>query len=491
LTGKLKQLARHSVIYGIGSSLGVAGSFLLIPLYTHALMPSEYGALELLYRTAEILTLVMLMGVRQAYLRYHFERKDDELWQRQVLGTTVAFVLLSSAVITAMVFPFSGYARSVLFKGSISQTPIILLLAWIPLEMIVNIGLAHLQVRMQSLLFVMVNLVRLVVFLGLNVILVYVMQKGVTGVLLAQVIVTGLIALAMMVHFVRWTRLAMSVQLMKDLVRFGLPYLPASFFMYIIANSDRYFLGTSVSLESLGIYALAMKIGMVGTMLLVDPFLKVWSPFLYSHYDKPDGPELLGRVVTLFTLASVAFGLGVSVFTPIVLPWISNPEYLSASQLVPIICLATAIYSLTHLADAGILIAKQTRYKPLIFGITAAVALLVNIILIPWLGAIGAAMASVLTYTALLAVNMVISSRFYRFPVEKRRIALIFASGVVTYLVSLFVLKKLGEDSWAMAGSVVALGIFPLLLWFAGFFTERERLVIQKLFRPRQAGQAA
>jgi O-antigen/teichoic acid export membrane protein len=487
MSGKLAQLARHSMIYGIGSSLGVAGSFLLIPLYTHALIPSEYGALELLYRTSDILTLVMLMGVRQAYLRFHFDRADDAQWQRQVLGTTVAFVLLSSAFITALVFPFTGLAEDTLFRKAISSTPILLLLAWIPLEMIVNIGLAHLQVRMQSMLFVTVNLVRLVVFLVLNVVLVYVLKKGVTGVLLAQVIVTGAIALAMMVYFIRWTRLALSLSLMKDLIRFGLPYLPASFFMYIIANSDRYFLGAAVSLESLGIYALAVKIGMVGTMLLVDPFLKVWSPFLYSHYDKPDGPELLGRVVTLFMLASVAFGLLVSVFTPIVLPWISGPEYLAASNLVPIVCLATVVYSLTHLADAGILIAKKTRYKPFIFGVAAGAALLANATLIPLLGALGAAVASVLTYSCLLAVNMVISGRFYRFPVEVQRITLILAAGVITYLLSLALLRKLGGDAWAMTASVAALGLFPALLWLTGFFTDGERAVIQRLLRPRQA----
>lgn len=487
MSGKLRQLARHSVIYGIGSSLGVAGSFLLIPLYTHALVPSEYGALELLYRTADILTLVMLMGVRQAYLRYHFDRADDIQWQRQVLGTTVAFVLLSSAFITLLVFPFTGLAKDTLFSNTISSTPILLLLAWIPLEMIVNIGLAHLQVNMRSTLFVMVNLTRLAVFLVLNVVLVYMLKKGVTGVLLAQVIVTGAIALPMMVYFMRWTRFAMSLVLMKDLIRFGLPYLPASFFMYIIANSDRYFLGATVSLESLGIYALAVKIGMVGTMLLVDPFLKVWSPFLYSHHDKPEGPALLGRVVTLFTLVSMALGLLVSVFTPIVLPWISGPEYLGASDLVPIVCLATAIYSLTHLADAGILIAKKTRYKPFIFGVTAVAALLANAALIPTLGAVGAAAASVLTYAVLLGVNVAISGRFYRFPVEVRRIALILAAGVVTYLLSLAALRHLGGDAWAMAVSVAALGLFPLTLWFTGFFTDGERMVIQKLLRPRQA----
>ena len=59
---KLLKLAGHSFVYGVGNALGAVGGFILIPLYTHVLSTGEYGVLELLNRTADILMLFMLMG---------------------------------------------------------------------------------------------------------------------------------------------------------------------------------------------------------------------------------------------------------------------------------------------------------------------------------------------------------------------------------------------------------------------------------------------
>lgn len=483
MKSQVTKLARHSVIYGIGSSLGMAGSFLLIPLYTHMLSPAEYGVMELLYRAAEILMLVMMMGVRQAYLRFYFDGKQDEEWQKTVTGTTILFVGLSSLVVILVAYPFTGMVHAAFLHPIITELPLLLVLAWLPVEMLVNIGLAYFQATMRSGIFVSINLLRLALFLGLSILFVYFYRLGVTGVMAAQVLVTTLIAAALLVFFIHWTKLKLSFPLMKEMVWFGLPYLPASFFMYIIANSDRYFLGINSSLEALGVYALAAKIGMVGTMLLMDPFLKVWSPFIFENYKKPDGPEMIGRVVTLFTLASVGFALLISVFTPLILPWISDTQFHSAFLLVPIICLAAIIYSLSGLADAGILIAKKTKYKPAIFGSAAAVALLANAVLIPYLDALGAAIASVLSFTALFLVNLAVSNRFYRIGIEMRRIGFLLLAGIATYLLSYFVLKHTVGGVAAQAGSVLALACFPLLLWASGFFLVGERAAIRQLLR--------
>ena len=68
----LKKLGRHSMIYGIGSALSMAAGFLLIPLYTNVLTAGEYGILELLNRTSDVIILVIFMGVRQGIYKILF-----------------------------------------------------------------------------------------------------------------------------------------------------------------------------------------------------------------------------------------------------------------------------------------------------------------------------------------------------------------------------------------------------------------------------------
>lgn len=479
----LPKLARHSLVYGIGSAIGVAGSLLLIPLYTHALSTAEYGALELLYRTCEILMIVMFMGVRQAYIRFYFEKRGDDEWHSTVTGTTVIFVLLSCAAILLLFLPFRGLVLDGLLKGSVSDLVFLLVLAWIPFEMLVNVGLTFLQIRMRSIAYVVTNLLRLVLFVGINLWLVYVLHYGITGVFLAQVGVTGGIAAAFLAYLVVGRHLRFSLPLIKEMVKYGLPYLPASLFMYVVINSDRYFLGIYGTLDDVGIYSLAARVGMIGIMFLADPFLKVWSPFLFENHQKPDGPATLSRVFTLFTLVSVTTALGVSVLAPVLLPLITGDDFHVAYGLVPVICLAAVFYSMSHLVDAGILISKKTHYKPMIFGIAAAVALAANVTLTRSFGTWGAAAALVLALFTLLVVNHRIANRFYRLPVELRRLLLIFAAAGVTYLLSLYLLKRNDGSLLGEVVSVLAMACFPLLLWVAGFFTHGERELLHRLFR--------
>ena len=70
---KLLKLGRHSFVYGVGNAIGIAGGFVLIPLYTHVLTTGEYGTLEMINRTADILMLIMFMGIRQAFIRFYFD----------------------------------------------------------------------------------------------------------------------------------------------------------------------------------------------------------------------------------------------------------------------------------------------------------------------------------------------------------------------------------------------------------------------------------
>ena len=66
-------LAKHTLIYGVGSVMVAAGGILLIPVYTHVLSAAEYGTLEILNRIADILIVVMFLGMRQSFIRIYFD----------------------------------------------------------------------------------------------------------------------------------------------------------------------------------------------------------------------------------------------------------------------------------------------------------------------------------------------------------------------------------------------------------------------------------
>jgi O-antigen/teichoic acid export membrane protein len=479
---QLAKLVRHTTVYGLGSALTAIGGFLLIPLYTHVLTTAEYGTLELLNRIADILILVMFMGVRQAYIRFYFDDKD-EIWRNSVTTTVVAFALVSSIAIGAIFYPFRSFVLEHVFKNQISDVFLILVLSWVPVEMLIAIGLSHLQINMRSVPYVTINFLRLLLFVLLNVMLLYFYRTGVIGVLIAQIVAASVVAVSFLVYFLRWARGTIRISLLKSLLAFGLPYLPATVFMYMINNADRYFLSVYSSLEAVGIYALASKFGMLGLTLIMDPFNKVWAPFLFENYSTPKGPKLIGKVFMLYTLVSVFVALGIAVLSPVVIPLVSDEAFHSAYRVVPLICLASVFYGMACLADAGILIAKKTHYKPVIFGLASVVTVVGNFVLVPAFGVLGAAIASAVGFGALFIINLLFSNRFYRIPLEVGKFLLIFAAASCTYLLSIYAID-LGEGfAYKSLLALVALTMFPILLWTLGILSDDDKNSIKQLFQ--------
>ena len=478
---KLLKLGRHSFVYGVGSALGLAGGFILIPLYTNVLSTEEYGVLELITRTADILMLVMFMGVRQAFMRFYFDH-DDPDWHKTVVGTTLALILTSSITICLLFYPFRGLVAHWLFKASTLQTLFVFMIIWLPLELLASIGMTSLQIQMKSVRYVTINFIKFILVITSNILLVYIYRKGIVGILITNIWVAGLIGLSFLVLLIKWSKFKISFDLGKRLLKFGAPYLPTAVFLFIICNSDRYFLSMFSSLHAVGIYALGYKIGMFGIAIVMDAFGKIWAPFLFDNYNKPDGSALISKTFLLYTLLSVSVGLTISVLSPIVIPLISDKAFHDSHKVVPLICLASILWGMASLADAGILIAKKTFYKPMIFGSAAMVALGGNLLLVPKLGSLGAAIALVLTFLALLIINYAMANKFYRIVIEYKKMLLIFSSAVMVYIFSTHVLGFAQNSQYIKICSISSLFIYPVILWFGGLFSYDEKSSIKNSF---------
>jgi O-antigen/teichoic acid export membrane protein len=477
---KLKALASHSVVYGIGNILTVAGSFLLIPLYTHILTTDEYGCLELINRTADVFTLVMFLGVRQAFIRFFFDRQAKE-WHDRVTGTVLMTVASSAVIGSAIVFAFRNIiAQHILLDSSLSRL-VVMMLAWLPFEVVCNVGMTYLQVQMKSLWFVTASATRLLLIIVSNIWLLFFLRIGIQGVLVTNLWISCLFSIIFSFYIFKSCKLHFSLSLAKQLLKFGAPYLPSTLFAFVITNSDRYFLSRFSSLDAVAIYALAAKLGMMGIMMFADPFGKIWSPFLFDNYNKEGGQKLVSIVFTIFCIAMISFGLLIAVLSPFVIPIISGWTYHRAADIIPFVCVSGVFFAAAQLADAGILIAKKTYIKPLLAGACAAVTVTFNLLLIPRYGAMGAAATSILASAFFLWITYHFSRKYFYFKIYYSKIIMVFA---VTFLI--YYLARLTMRVFLVSyGSALICGFlllcFPVLLWYGGLFRSYEKkFIIEK-----------
>ena len=463
------QLARHTLVYGVGSALTAAGGLILLPLYTHALTPVEYGQLEILNRVAEVAILLAFVGTRQAFIRFYFE-KDDEDWRRSTTASVMVFVLFTT-------FAVSGIGATAIWvfgekveQAGLTTLTLYSLALWVPLEAMYSVSMTYLRVRLQSVFFIVLSAGRLVAFIVLNFVFLVLMDWGVAGVIGAQVIIVGLIALYFVPFFLKWTRLEWSSTTIREMVEFGLPYLPSAALIYFVLNADRFFLGALYSADDVGIFALGSKIGAVAIALFLAPIEMVWSPFVFSTYKRSEGAVRIGDAFTVYTMLSVLLAVGISLAGGTLIDVIASEEFSSASSVVPILALGSVFYGMANLIDAGVLIAKKTRYKPLIFGTAALSGLIFHLLLTTTFGLIGAAWATSLSLFVLFVVNYAVSQRFYRISLKRQNFVVIVVGGMVTYCVAGWLMGVRQSLVWELAVVAIAPLVFAAIFLSLGTY---------------------
>jgi len=183
----IKSLARHSSIYGISNLLQKGIGFIMIPVYTHYLTVSDYGILELMDLTVNVIS--MLMGVRMgtAIIRYyhHYENPEDKL---EVFSTALIFVtLMTIAVVIALEFFTKPIAGVVLGDPKYFRYFQIIFIS-MGIQTIAAVPESYLLARKESLVYSMVSIGTLISYLTFNILFIVVYRMGVMGMLLSMII---------------------------------------------------------------------------------------------------------------------------------------------------------------------------------------------------------------------------------------------------------------------------------------------------------------
>jgi len=204
-------------------------------------------------------------------------------------------------------------------------------------------------------------------------------------------------------ELVKYMRFKFDRTLLMEMLRFGLPTLPASLSAIVLQIADRPILKAMTNSSEVAMYTVNYRLG-IPMMLLVSIFEYAWKPFYLTHYEDEEHERLFSRVLTYFTLFSGIFFLLVGFFMEFLvrMPFIGgkfiNPEYWSGMGIIPIILGGYYFNGMFTNFSAGFHIKKKTEYLPLTIGLAAIVNVVMNIVLIPYYGIYGAAWATFVAY---------------------------------------------------------------------------------------------
>ncbi len=407
LKDALSRLSRHTVVYAVASHASKLLSFLFIPFYTTYLTERDYGIKEMLYTMLSVLAILAGSNMASAMARFYFEKQEPD-YRRMVVSTALISVAGASLLVGSLIALFAAPIGRLLGDDFPGMTRLVLVaLGILVLQTVREMFFQYLRTENRSTLFTAVSLVKLCIELGLMIWFVAGLQLGVLGLLYAMLIGEALTLIFMSFLVLPVIGLRFSPAIFRTLALFVLPLVPTGLLQFWLHSGDRFILKAATDNTQVGIYSLAYNFGYVPNYALLTPFMMVWFPYVFSLADNEKRRSIIGRIAPYFMFAMTACCLFMSLLArEAVVLMARKPGFHAAWPAVPLICAGYWFWSFSQLVQTGFYIMKRTDMLPVLTGIAVAVNILLNLALIPELGFMGAAWATMITFALLVIMGV-------------------------------------------------------------------------------------
>ncbi len=483
---KLKQLTKDTAIYGVSTIVGRFLGFLLVPLYTNVFTTSDFGVYSNLYIFMAVFNVVLLYGMDSAFLKFAAmpvmgDEKDN-------FSTPYLSVLCVSFLLSGSIILFKAPIYSVLDVPPDFYYLIYLVGPILFLDAIGVIPFIKLRLEHKAKKFAAFKMINILVNVSLNLYLILKLKWGIEAIFFSNLAASLASFLLLFPSVIKSLRIKIHTQLLKRLLKFGLPYFPAGLAAMLIQGVDRPILTHLTDLGTTGLYAANYKLG-IFMMLFVSMFQYAWQPFFLQNAKETNAKEIFSKVLTYFTVAAALIFIVLSLFISDIAKIsfyghsIIGKEYLSGLNIVPVILFAYIFNGIYYILMAGIYIEEKSIYVPMMTGTGAVVNIALCFILIPVWGIMGAALATLASYLIMAVGYFVITQKFYKVNYEYAKIGKLFISIAI---VAGIYYSQLAVNALTLVNKFLMLLLFLILLGIFNIGKEeliflKNRLLTQKL----------
>jgi O-antigen/teichoic acid export membrane protein len=485
---RILQLAGHGAVYGFGSVASKLIAIALLPIVLRYLTPTSYGIAEVVLVLVLFTSAFVKLGLQNAMMRFSFdapEHERDEVAAR-VVRTTFALTLGSLAVFSAVLLAFDNQIAAFFLQRADRADLVWYAVLGLWSSVVYATITATFRIQKRPRAFLCISLGNVVASAVLILYFITDLGMGVRGLLLGNFL--GYLAVVPIAAWMQrsWLVPRIDRSLVRPMLRFALPTIPIAVAFQALTLIDR----TAITrlgggLEELGIYGLAARFAAV-VLIAVTALQLSWQPFAYSIQDDDEARRSYAIVTSWFAAGMGWIVAGMALLADPVVRVLGPPAYYDAARLVPILALAAGIYGAYFLVGIGASRVKRTGWHAAVAGGAVLVSLVLNLLLVPQWGAMGAAVAALGANGTLAGLMLLRSQRVFHVDYELRRIArpllLLGAAIAAAYWLP----TGTGIESW---GSRLAVALaWPLALLATGFVTVAERERIARLVRGRRGG---
>lgn len=445
---KIKSLAKDTGLFAIGSFGSKLLLFLLTPLYTNILTTEQYGITDLINTTINFIYPVFTLSISEATLRFLMDKNYSK---RSVLNNSL-LITAFSFVAVFIIKPFVGHIDESLdvywiyFFVIFCLTNINLVLS----NFVKGIG--------KTTLYAVAGIIHTIVIIICNVLFLVYFKFGINGYLLSIVIGIS-VSILLKIIFGNFRQFIFPIQVdakvLKDMLVYCIPMIPTIIAWAINTSIDKYMIINLIGMSENGIYSVAHKIPTILTTVLTI-FLNAWQLSAINNHGEKGESEFQSEIYNLFNIVCVIGCLFTILLNKPLAKILFAKDFYVAWRYVPLLTTSALFAALAGFLAATYRAAKKTKSLFVSVLIGAVINVVLNFILLKFIGTIGAAIATGISFFAVWLFRIILIQKIVPIKID-------FLKTVIAYV--LFFLAVIIESFGYEYSFIVSLGVLLVILF--------------------------
>lgn len=469
---KLKDTAKHTIIYSIGNLSSKIIGLILLPLYTAKLTLLNYGQFTILEVTSVFMVMVFGLRIVTAMLRWCSEETDKEK-RKTIVFTTFVTLLVVVGILNAVLMPFRRSFSFLFFNSAEYINFFTVIIISVSFEILNGIPFNLLRYKQKSVIYIILFSLKLFIVLAMNFYFLLVLETGVIGIFLSQLIGNVIIFIVTLPYILKNIKPKFEYRLLKEMVNYSFPLVFSAISVQLLTIGDRFIIKYFLDYSQVGIYSLAYKIAGVLNVFIIQSFMLGYLPIAYKMINLPDAGKFYSNIFKYLSFILIFAALGLSLYSKEILEiFAKNPEFWIACKIIPILTLTFVFKGIQYFFSLGFHYVKKTRFNALIVMVGVIVNFSLNFLLIPIWGIWGAALTTIVSAVFIMILMYILSQKYYPVKYEIHKFIIVLVVGIGLFSVS-FAINELSFIIRIFL-KLLLIGIYPLVLYLFSFYETTE-----------------
>lgn len=463
-----KTLGRSSSIY-VGGEVGLKGiELLLVLVYTRFMSTSQYGLVEVARAVGGVWLVVCTLGLDSALGRACFDRVPER--EVRTRFTTILVAMISIGSFTTLAASAAGSWLPASWLRNAPFHPYIAMSIWASYALTVpGLLLVLWQAQQRPGRYSSLQVAQALTLAAFVLYFVVIQREQAEGQIKGRLIGAAVVSIACLIALGRYAALRLSAHHLRAALAFGIPVAIHSTGWWTLNLSDRLIIEHYLPLADVGIYSLGYNLGMSLNVALAG-FNRAWAPALFSAASGGlDVRQLLVTWTTRVTAGALFLALIISAFAHEIVRLMAPATFGAAAGVIPLVALAYVFIGMYQMVVNQIFYSKRTHLLLRVTLTCAAINVALNLVVVPRLGYLGAALTTLATFALLFALTTYYSLKVQPAAYDARRLVGLFLLAALLYAVSTQVHTGIAAGDMLIKGALcvgfpvvaVRIGILP------------------------------